>query len=171
MKLRLTSLVLLLALIGTFGVFAPRQAAAAKGEVRANVVAGIPIQGTLNGAAFAGTLNITQFVLNQATGQLSVVGEIRNAAGTVIGELRAVVNDVVNPGGGKCDILHLELGPITVDLLGLVITTNRIVLDVDAQPGPGNLLGNLLCSVARLLDNGGPLSNLLRLLDRINNLL
>jgi hypothetical protein len=41
-------------------------------------------------------------------------------------------------------------------------------------PGPGNLLGNLLCAVAGLLD-GGPLGNLgnliNRLLDRIGGLL
>jgi hypothetical protein len=36
--------------------------------------------------------------------------------------------------------------------------------------GPGNLLGNLLCAVAGLLDGGGPgnlLNNLLRNINRI----
>jgi hypothetical protein len=42
------------------------------------------------------------------------------------------------------------------------------VLNVAAQPGPGNLLGNLLCAVAHLLDNNGPLSGIVGLL---NNLL
>ncbi len=30
---------------------------------------------------------------------------------------------------------------------------NRVVLDIVADPGPGNLLGNLLCLIAGLLDD------------------
>jgi hypothetical protein len=40
-------------------------------------------------------------------------------------------------------------------LLGLVVDLNQVVLNITAQPGPGNLLGNLLCAVAHLLDNTG----------------
>ena len=40
--------------------------------------------------------------------------------------------------------LHLDLGPIHLDLLGLVVDLNDLHLDVAAQPGSGNLLGNLL---------------------------
>jgi len=43
-----------------------------------------------------------------------------------------------------------------------VVTTNQIVVDIVAQPGPGNLLGNLLCAVANLLNpNGGIIAGLL----------
>ena len=52
----------------------------------------------------------------------------------------------------ECPILHLELGPLDLNLLGLVVHLDRVVLDVTAVPGPGNLLGNLLCAVAGLLD-------------------
>ena len=31
-----------------------------------------------------------------------------------------------------------------------------------AEQGPGNLLGNLLCAIAGLLDTGGPLQGLLQ---------
>ena len=51
-----------------------------------------------------------------------------------------------------CRILRLRLGPIRLNLLGLRITTNRIKLNIVAVPGPGNLLGNLLCAIAGLLD-------------------
>ncbi len=57
-----------------------------------------------------------------------------------------------NSATRRCDILNLELGPIDLDLLGLVVTTSDICLDVYAQRGQGNLLGNLLCSVVELLD-------------------
>ncbi len=58
---------------------------------------------------------------------------------------------------GSCPILHLSIGPINLNLLGLQVTTNKIVIDITAQPGPGNLLGNLLCDVANLL-NQNPLN-------------
>jgi len=58
-------------------------------------------------------------------------------------------------------ILNLHLGPIHLDLLGLNVDTSEICLDVTAQPGPGNLLGNLLSGVAGLLDGGTPLGTIL----------
>ncbi|HEY2259639.1 MAG TPA: hypothetical protein VGH45_07995 [Solirubrobacteraceae bacterium] len=51
-----------------------------------------------------------------------------------------------------CPILHLTLGPLNLNLLGLTVHLNQVVLDITAHSGPGNLLGNLLCSVAGLLD-------------------
>ena len=44
-----------------------------------------------------------------------------------------------------------------------------MVLDITAIPGTGNLLGNLLCAVAGLLDGGGALSSLLTRLNQILN--
>jgi hypothetical protein len=71
-----------------------------------------------------------------------------------------------------CDILFLELGPLDLDLLGLVVHLDKIVLDIDAESGPGNLLGNLLCAVVGLLDQGGPLNNLLnQLINLLNQIL
>jgi hypothetical protein len=56
---------------------------------------------------------------------------------------------------GTCQILDLTLGPLHLDLLGLVVDLNQVHLNITAQQGSGNLLGNLLCSVAHLLDNTG----------------
>ena len=49
-------------------------------------------------------------------------------------------------------ILHLDLGPLDLDLLGLRVQLDPVVLNIDAIPGQGNLLGNLLTAVAALLD-------------------
>jgi hypothetical protein len=68
-------------------------------------------------------------------------------------------------------ILDLVLGPLDLDLLGLVITTETIHLNITADPGPGNLLGNLLCAVAGLLDSNAPSSTLANVLNRILGLL
>jgi len=41
------------------------------------------------------------------------------------------------------------------------IQTRRVhILDVTAHPGKGNLLGNLLCDIAHLLDTNGALNTL-----------
>jgi hypothetical protein len=60
----------------------------------------------------------------------------------------------------SCPILDLQLGPLDLDLLGLRVQLNQVDLNISAEPGPGNLLGNLLCAVVSLLD-GVDLSGLL----------
>lgn len=59
-----------------------------------------------------------------------------------------------------CPILHLILGPLNLDLLGLNVDLSRVVLDITADP-TGGLLGNLLCAVANLLGNPSGLTALL----------
>jgi len=56
------------------------------------------------------------------------------------------------PDAGGCSVLHLELAPIALNLLGLHVNTGRICLDVTAFEDEG-ILGSLLCSLA-----GGDLS-------------
>jgi len=63
-------------------------------------------------------------------------------------------------GGASCPILNLSLGPIDLSLLGLNVDTSRICLDITATPG-GGLLGDLLCSIANLLQDGSPLADVL----------
>ena len=64
-------------------------------------------------------------------------------------------------GNTTCQILHLDLGPLSLNLLGLNIDLSRVVLDITAESGAGNLLGNLLCGVANLLNDPTGLSRLL----------
>jgi hypothetical protein len=96
-----------------------------------------------------------------------LTGTVTNAAGATVGAIvRTITLSIINISG-TCDILHLELGPIDLDLLGLVVHVDKIVIDIDAQSGPGNLLGNLLCAVANLLNGGGPLAAIVNLLNQI----
>ena len=60
------------------------------------------------------------------------------------------------------------LGPLHLDVLGLVIDLNRVVLNITGQTGAGNLLGNLLCGLVGILDGGVILS---RFLSVVNELL
>lgn len=76
------------------------------------------------------------------------------------GTAAAARTGVAPAATGSCQIVNLVLGPINLNLLGLVVHLNRVHLNITAQTGPGQLLGNLLCAVAHLLD-GTPLSGLL----------
>ncbi len=134
----------------------------------------VPIVGTLTGGTFAGQLNVQRFARSGdsilATGTLT--GVLTN---TVTGVSQTVVSQVAipldlgasGPFNGVCEILSLVLGPLDLDLLGLQVHLNQVVLNIDAQSGPGNLLGNLLCGVAGLLDGGGPLGQLVARLNQI----
>lgn len=167
MHRKITALALIMALASML-TLAP-MAATATTTAAQNGLA-IPVIGTVTGGGtFNGTLTVTRFVTRN--GQLFAVGTlagtVTNAAGAVLGSvLRNVLLAVTNVTG-TCDILHLELGPIDLNLLGLVVHVDKIVIDIDAQSGPGNLLGNLLCAVANLLNNNGLLADLVRLLNQI----
>ncbi|HEX6823445.1 MAG TPA: hypothetical protein VF123_15415 [Candidatus Sulfotelmatobacter sp.] len=69
----------------------------------------------------------------------------------------------------SCSLVTLVLGPLHLNVLGLVIDPNQVVLNITAVPGAGNLLGNLLCAVANLLNGGSPLSSLLTQLQTLLN--
>jgi len=145
-------------------------AAPARGTITA------PINGTTaTGGAVNGVFRITSFTVNQA-GQLVangvLNGTLTNADGTVTNLVDTVVSSVVTnqATGGGCQVLDLTLGPLNLDLLGLVVNLNQVHLNITAQPGPGSLLGNLLCGVTHLLDNGNG-SGLANLLNRLNGLL
>jgi hypothetical protein len=123
----------------------------------------IPIVGTiLTGGTFNGALTLTSFAVQNgqvvANGTLS--GVLTNAAGAVTSVL-ATVTMPVSVTQTTCQILHLDLGPLSLNLLGLQVDLSQVVLDITAHSGAGNLLGNLLCSVAGLLDSPGGLSRVL----------
>jgi len=48
---------------------------------------------------------------------------------------------------GPCTILDLVLGPLHLDLLGLIVDLNQVHLQITADPN-GGILGSLLCSLA-----------------------
>lgn len=135
----------------------------------------LPVTGAGAGATFNGVLNITRFARqgNQVVGIGTLVGTLTN---TVTNVTTTVLRPVQIPldlaqTSATCEILNLVLGPLDLDLLGLQIHLNQVVLVIQAEPGPGNLLGNLLCAVANLLNGGGALQQLTSLLNNILNAL
>ncbi|HEU5161817.1 MAG TPA: hypothetical protein VFV54_01605 [Thermoanaerobaculia bacterium] len=153
----------------------------------------LPATGTFTDATggtgtFKGTFYLTKFAVAEnvlvARGLLS--GTLVNSAGVTLGSvMKSVSIPVTNAGGSAaagvatmavgttaiCDVLHLELGPLDLDLLGLVVHLDQIVLDIDAESGGGNLLGNLLCAVVGLLDGAGALADIANYLNQILDIL
>src|SRR5687768_16740778 len=94
-----------------------------------------------------------------STDQLnSLLPAVQNLLNQALGNLLgAIVTGLERGNGLQCGILHLELGPLDLTLLGLEVILDDcdggpVVVDINAERGAGNLLGNLLCS---LLGNGG----------------
>ncbi|HEY6959628.1 MAG TPA: hypothetical protein VI814_12455 [Candidatus Limnocylindria bacterium] len=129
----------------------------------------IPLVGTGTNAV----ATITGFQV--VDGVLTAVGTITGTVTTTTGQVLNLTNEPfsapVTSVSGSCQILQLDIGAIHLDLLGLVVDLSPIHLNITAQQGSGNLLGNLLCAVAHLLDNtgatGGALAGLTNLLNQI----
>jgi hypothetical protein len=133
----------------------------------------IPITGTGPGGVFAGTFNLQQFRV--VDGALTAIGTLVGTLTTAAGQTTSILRNLaipLNPAATQatCGLLHLELGPLALNLLGVTVDLNQVVLDVAAVAGAGNLLGNLLCAVAGLLD-GGALNGVAVLLNRILSIL
>jgi hypothetical protein len=136
----------------------------------------VPITGTVAGTEqqlFSGTLNVQRFATQN--GELTAVG-------TLVGTLTDPVSGAQSPidtavsvpvavAQSSCQILDLVLGPLDLDLLGLQIHLDTVHLNITAQSGPGNLLGNLLCSVTHLLDGPASLNAIVALLNRLLGIL
>jgi Barstar (barnase inhibitor) len=147
-----------------FGGTSP--AGAQEGPARLSQV--IPISGTsTNGKQkFTGTYTIERFIAKG--GKLYSVGTakgkfgnkkvtkdnvrlpatVANATGTAQASQVPPVPLPPLPPGNACSILSLDLGPINLNLLGLVVRTNQIQLRIDAVQGPGNLL----CGITGILN-------------------
>ena len=127
-----------------------------------------------SGGVLNGVFDITSFVVNSA-GQLVANGVFTGTA-TIGGVTQAITSTAsvivtAAQATGSCSILNLVLGPLHLDLLGLVVDLNEVHLDVTAVAGSGKLLGNLLCAVTGLLDSNGAATAIQRLLDLLNGLL
>ena len=125
---------------------------------------------------FTGTFAPTEFTATDtdviATGTLT--GTLTDAAGTDLGTVSQTISTPLDReasstalAAASCQILDLRLQPLDLDLLGLKVHLDTVHLNITAQTGPGNLLGNLLCAVTGLLDGAGALAQIAALLNQI----
>jgi hypothetical protein len=145
-------------ILGFIGPAAAANASTAAPPATGSITSSIPC--TISGAPSTCQLTVTSF---------QVVNGTLNAVGTVTGGGITVPFQAPVQATGTCQILDLTLGPLHRDLLGLVVDLNQVHLTITAQQGPGNLLGNLLCAVAHLLDNTGTTTTALQQLANLLN--
>lgn len=168
MKMRVTTFVVLLAFCTMIMASTGAMAAATPTPPTQKAVF---VQGSDgSGDLLNGVFTITSFANN--SGQLVAQGVLNGTITTASGSVEQVTNQSitmpVSSAAASCPILTLVLGPLNLNILGLDITLNQVVLNITAIPGAGNLLGNLLCDIANLL-NGSNLSNILNELVTILN--
>ena len=151
----LAAMVAIIAATATFTI-APTASAAPPTASISNTISGT----TATGLNLTGTLSNMQFVNQNGNLVLQGVlnGQVTNAANTVVATITNLPITLPVIGGapsGSCTILDLTLGPLHLDLLGLVVDLNQVHLTITGQTGNGNLLGNLLCGLANALNGGG----------------
>jgi hypothetical protein len=147
----------------------------------------VPVTGVTDGAThtLAGTVTVQRFTRShgQVFAEGTLVATVTTAATGAVQTVWTQVSVPVNLPANitstnaiaalavSCDILHLVLGPLDLNLLGLVVHLDQVVLDITAVGGAGNLLGNLLCAITGLLDGGATLANVVGLLNNLLSLL
>lgn len=159
-RVRLLAIPLLAVLLG-IAFLLPLSASAATKDASAahtssaggNPLNNIPISGTVSNTAgqtvgtFTGTLHVQQFAAQNggvvASGKLSGILTTTSGTQAVKNVKVASIPVALDP---SCSVLSLTLGPIHLNLLGLVVDVNQIVVNITAQPG--TLLGGLLCQLA-----------------------
>src|SRR4051812_35335610 len=120
-----------------------------------------------NGKQFKGTYGIYKFVVKN--GKVWSVGTLKGKLkGRHVTRGNVMMPATLNAGSPvqaavTCTVLHLVLGPINLNLLGLHVTlgggtaaNQPIVLDITAERG-GGLLGDLLCGLTDALGGTGGL--------------
>jgi hypothetical protein len=138
------------------------------------------------GGTFAGTLSIQKFAVRDdqlvAIGMVSgtLTGPMGFTMGTTLtGPLALPVTVGPRPAPTPisivrreaviqqqlCDLVHIEVQPITIDVLGLQVTTLPLGLDLIADATGTNVLGHLVCTILETV------GNVLGLVDLLNALL
>ena len=131
----------------------------------------LPIAGSAaSGGTFVGTFSINRF--EARSGQVVAIGMVRGLvagvkeAGTVlVGEVilspvhvspasqgpAAPSSLVAQQQAATCEALHLDIGSVNLNVLGLVVTTQPIAIDLSGDSSAP--LGNLVCTILETLNN------------------
>ena len=172
-NVRLMALTLVIALVVVLAAPAAAHAQPAQGSGLALTDLPVTLEDGTTGT-FDGTLSDLTATLNDTRDGILLSGTLEGvltlADGTTVDVLQTFegIATTVTADGAACDILFLDLGPLFLDVLGLTVDLSQVTLDINAVPGAGNLLGNLLCAVAGLLDGpNGALNGVVNLLNQI----
>ncbi|TMG72208.1 MAG: hypothetical protein E6H81_00825 [Chloroflexi bacterium] len=175
MNVRLLAFALLAALLGALTVGGTSVAAHGRGG--GSQLPAIPVSGAFTDSdgpgSFSGTLDIERFIARD--GRLFAIGTIDGTLTNALGTSRSVTDVAVtlpvtnvSVAGSRgpaadapvaaqqpaqdCQILHLEFGGVTLDVLGIMLQLSPITLDLNL----GGVLGGILCGLLGALAGGAP---------------
>jgi len=126
----------------------------------------VPIAGTAGtGGTFAGTLSIQRFEARggRVVAIGMVTGSVAGAGTALVGQVAlpvqvgagsqgaATPNSLVAQQQATCQVLHLDVGAVNLNLLGLQVTTLPIAIDLSGDSAAP--LGNLVCTILETLNN------------------
>jgi hypothetical protein len=114
---------------------------------------------------FSGTFSINRFeVRNDAIVAVGVVrGAIAGTGSVVAGEVAAPVTVGTASGGAAasnaavaqpqatCQVLHLDIGAVNLNVQGIIVATQPISIDISGDSAAP--LGNLVCTIESTLNN------------------
>jgi hypothetical protein len=120
------------------------------------------VTGARPAATFSGTFTILRFTADE--GVVAAVGVVSGTVGSAAGPVATIMKTITVPvalGETSCEILRLEIGPVSVEVLELHVDLNRIALHIDAPSGPAHPLRSLLCTVAGRVEKPDGLAEVL----------
>ncbi len=162
------------AVLGTLGFLLLGTGFAAAQDSQAGALR-VPITGTVSGkgkAIFTGTLTIERFAVrgDHAVAVGIITGSVTDKNGTpvgsgVAGEVELPVSASSGDGAAAplaanaapvqaqatCGVLHLDLGAINFNLLGVLVATQPVSIDLSGSTD--SPLGNLVCTALTTLNN------------------
>lgn len=158
---------------------ASKSASKSAATTTATSLKNIPVTGSSKtGKAFKGKMNVTQFIAKG--GKTYAVGTLTGTLGgkavkSTSVDVPVTVQKAASGSASSataCPVLNLILGPLNLNLLGLQVNLNQVILNITAISGAGNLLGNLLCGVSNLLNTSavpsGDLAGLLNIVTQLS---
>lgn len=142
----------------------------------------LAVTGTVaaGGGTFTGTFTLQRFAVrgDAAVAVGFIRGSVIGADGLPVGsvlrgpvELPVTVSGAAAAAAGAvqqqatCDVLHLALGAVSLDVLGLQVTTAPIAIDIVASGEGTDVLGRLICTVLETV------GNVVALVDLLNQIL
>jgi len=165
----LLSIVIVFVAMGPAPVIAQQNSNSSNGDDGSTSTATliVPLTGTVaGGGTFTGSFSIMRFEARNnalfAVGMVSgaILGPAPIGRTGISGPLALPVTatsgrPLAARGGivlaqATCDVLHLQLGGDTLNLLGLQVALSPVTLDLTGGTGP---LGNLVCQIVGLLNN------------------
>ena len=115
---------------------------------------------------FSGTLSIQRFEVSdgQVVAIAMVSGSLGGARTALVGQIAIPVTASLLGAGvaapaaaapqqaaSSCGVLHLQLGAVNLDALGLMVATQPV--DINLSGDSTGVLGNLVCTVLNTLNN------------------